>query len=154
VIDKKKIEKIISGQIEGSDIFVVDLQIKPGNRIHVYLDHPDGINIETCVAYSRLIESNLDRETDDFELQVSSPGLDQPFKVIEQYKKNLGHSVKIITTRGEKFKGKITAVDENGIDMDAEVKVANPEGKKKKTELQSKRLDFNEIKSAVVNLEF
>lgn len=154
MIDKKKIEEIISTQIADSGIFVVELQVKPGNLIQVFLDHPDGITIETCVAYSRLIESHLDREKEDFELQVSSPGLDQPFKVIEQYRKNLDRTIKVVTSDGSKFKGKITHVDKLGIEMDAEIKVKNPEGKKKKTEIQSKRLDFSEIKSAKVNLEF
>ncbi|MBT3244227.1 MAG: ribosome assembly cofactor RimP [Bacteroidetes bacterium] len=154
MIDSKKIEEIISEQVTGSDIFIVDIQVKPGNLIQVFLDHPEGITIEACVEYSRLIESNLDREKEDFELRVSSPGLNQSFKVIEQYYKNIGRSIKVVTIEGDKLRGVLTTVNKTGVEMDTEHKVNNPEGKKKKIEIQSRQLDYTDIKSAIVNIEF
>jgi len=154
VIERSRIQEIIAEQIGDSAVFVVDLQVKPGNLIQLFIDHPDGITIESCVQYSRLIESNLDREIEDFELQVSSPGLDQSFKVKEQYLKNLSKSIKVVTTTGQKLVGDLTQVDDQGIQLDAEVKVDNPEGKKKKTEIQAISLQFEDIKTAKVNLKF
>ncbi len=154
MIERSRIQEIIAEQIGDSAVFVVDLQVKPGNLIQLFIDHPDGITIESCVQYSRLIESNLDREIEDFELQVSSPGLDQSFKVKEQYLKNLSKSIKVVTTTGQKLVGDLTQVDDQGIQLDAEVKVDNPEGKKKKTEIQAISLQFEDIKTAKVNLKF
>lgn len=135
-------------------MFVVDIQVKPGNRIQVYLDQPDGIAIETCVAFSRLIESSLDRELEDFELQVSSPGLDQPLKVTQQYHKNLGRTLKIIDIEGNKHKGLLAEVDNSGILLQAEVKVKKEGSKRKSTEIQPIRLEYINIKTAKVHLEF
>lgn len=140
--------------ISDSDVFVVDISIKPANMIQVYLDQPGGIPLETCVRFSKLIESNLDRENEDFELQVSSPGLTEPLKVPQQYSKNLGKSIKVIGVAGEKYKGIIKSADEAGIDLEAEIRVKSAGSKKKTTEIKSVRLEYTEIKTAKVNLEF
>lgn len=154
LIAKGKIENIIKDGISDSDVFVVDISIKPSNMIQVYLDKPGGIPLETCVKFSKLIESSLDRENEDFELQVSSPGLNEAFRVPQQYLKNIGKSIKVIGVDGEKYKGTIKSADEAGIDMEAEIRVKLAGSKKKTTDIKSVRLEYKDIKTAKVNLEF
>lgn len=154
MIDRKKIEDIIQQEIGESEVFIVDIQIKPGNLIQVYLDEPSGISIDTCVAFSRAIESSLDRDVEDFELQVSSPGLNQPFKVPQQYTRQLGKSLQVVTSDGEKFKGKLISADEEKIVLDAETKIKVAGSKKKKTEIVRKDFLYSEIKTAKVDLVF
>lgn len=154
MIVKSKIEDIIREEISDSEVFVVNISVKPGNRIQVYLDQPGGIALETCIKYSRLIESSFDREIEDFDLQVSSPGLTESFKVPQQYHNNIGNSVKILCIDGEKHKGVIKSADESGLDLDAEIRVKSADSKKKTTEIKSVRIDYKDIKTAKVNLEF
>lgn len=141
-------------RISESEIFVVDIQIKPGNLIQVFLDQPGGISLDSCVEFSRLIESNLDREQEDFELQVSSPGLDKPLKVYQQYVKNVGKKIKIVLLNGDKYTARVMAADPEGVELEAELSVKTPGVKKKTTELKSVRLEYKDIKTAKVNLEF
>jgi ribosome maturation factor RimP len=154
VIDRNKIEELIRERLEESEVFVVDIQVKPGNVIRVYLDEPEGISIDTCVEFSRIIESGLDRDTDDFELQVSSPGLTEPLKVPEQYIKHIGQSVKILTNDEKKYIGEILSADSNGFEINAEIKVKLAGSKKKTTEFQVVKLEYKEIKTTKVNLVF
>ncbi len=154
MIDRNKIEELIRERLEESEVFVVDIQVKPGNVIRVYLDEPEGISIDTCVEFSRIIESGLDRDTDDFELQVSSPGLTEPLKVPEQYIKHIGQSVKILTNDEKKYIGEILSADSNGFEINAEIKVKLAGSKKKTTEFQVVKLEYKEIKTTKVNLVF
>ena len=91
MITKKSISDLINQAIEGTDIFLVDLIISPSNQMIVEIDKVPAISIKECVSVSRHIERSLDREVEDFELSVTSPGLDKPFKKIEQYQKNEKH---------------------------------------------------------------
>lgn len=153
MISRQQIEELIAQGTHDSDVFVVDIQIKPGNRIQVFLDEPAGISIDTCVAFSRLIESGLDRDTEDFELQVSSPGLDQPLKVPRQYQKYIGERIQTITASGEKFRGVLTRADDQGFDMEAVIKVKTAD-KKKREEMVLKTFLYRDIKSVKVDLVF
>ena len=85
MITEKVIRTLIDEKLGGSETYLVDLSVSSSNQIKIELDRMEGVSIDECVAMSRHIESALDRETEDFELQVSSPGLDQPFKVFQQY---------------------------------------------------------------------
>jgi len=97
MINTERIEKIVKDWTEDKDIFFVALSIGSGNIIKVLLDKPEGITIDECVVISRMIEARLNRDEEDYELQVSSPGLGMPFKVIEQYYKNRGNKIEVIT---------------------------------------------------------
>ena len=85
MIEKSKITRLTEEHLKNTDRYIVDLQIKSGNIIRLFIDGNDSVNIEECIALSRYLESNLYREIEDFELSVSSAGLDQPFKVYKQY---------------------------------------------------------------------
>jgi ribosome maturation factor RimP len=123
MIEKSKIEKLVNVFINGTGIFLVAVRVSSANKITVLVDTMKGITIDECVSVHRYLEKNLDRNTEDFEMQVSSPGLDMPFGVIEQYHKNEGSKVEVIDNDGEKFSGILKNVTGGGFELETEVKV-------------------------------
>jgi ribosome maturation factor RimP len=111
------------------------------------VDKPEGITIEECVRISRAIESGLNRETEDFELEVSSPGLTEPFKVMEQYRKNVGRQVDVVKCDGLKISGLLQHVDEEGIVLETKAKIREAGQKRAKEVLQTVAIKFSEIKT-------
>lgn len=152
MIDKERIEKIVEDLTKGKEIFIVDINIGTDNRINVLLDKPDGITINECAQISRFIEGKLDRWAEDFELQVSSPGLTSPFRVIEQYKKNRGKKIEVVTKEGLKKRGILKKVNSEGIEI--EVKFRQKEGKRKKVIRKEEYLTYDKIKSTKVVIAF
>ena len=152
MINTENIEKIIKDWTEDKDIFFVALSIGSGNTIKVILDKPEGITIDECVLISRMIEAKLNRDEEDYELQVSSPGLDTPFKVIEQYYKNIGNEIEVITQDGLKNKGILNKVTDKGIELGIKARVKKE--KKKKVIHKNISLDFNQIKTAKTVIAF
>lgn len=151
--DKAKIEEFVLQELE-EDMFLIDVNVSPSNVIQVYVDSYDGLTIDKCVAISRSIEQKLDREKEDFELQVSSPGLSEPFKVKEQYRKNIGRDVEVVINEGQKLEGELLEADDEGILL----KTANREKveghKKKQLIVKEHQLKYGEIKSAKVVVSF
>lgn len=147
MIDKKTIQGIIEKEIENSDLYLVETKVSSDNTISVMIDSFDGVPIIKCIELSRAIEGQLDREVEDFELSVSSAGIGQAFQVIQQYHKNVGNDVEILTADGNKFSGKLITVGENEIEVEIE-ELVKVEGKKKK-QLITKTLTFSfeQIKS-------
>jgi ribosome maturation factor RimP len=153
MIDKKTIIKLAEERIEelNSGIYIVELKIASGNQIFLELDKEVGsIAIEDCMSVSRNIEHNLDREVEDFSLEVSSAGLDQPLRAIKQFKKNIGREVKVVTNQnGQKFQGILKAADEEQISVEVKEK-RNVEGRKTKVwiteEIPFKYNDVKEVK--------
>ncbi len=131
MIPESKIKELVEARIEGTKLFVVDINVSSSNKINVLIDGYDGVSINDCIDVSRGVEHNLDREDQDFELEVSSAGLDMPFLVPEQYKKNLGREVKVYTCDGRKHEGLLSYVDNEKIEITYEEKV-RVEGRKKK----------------------
>lgn len=101
--------------IQDSDIFLVEVVVKSGNVIKVHVDKPEGISIDECVLISRFLNETLDRDVEDYSLEVSSPGLSGAFKVKQQYEKNLGRDIEVLYTDGIKVKGKLQKVTDEGI---------------------------------------
>lgn len=145
MIDRTRIEKLINEFIDGTGIFLVAIKVSSSNRITVLADTMKGITIDECAELHRYIEKNLDRNTEDFELQISSPGLDTPFKVIEQYYRNEGSKVEVISTEGEKITGKLKNVTGGGFELETEIKI-----KGKTSEIKDISFNFDEVKSARV----
>lgn len=145
--DKTKIESIVNEYIKDSDVFLVAVKVSTANRITVLADTKKGITIDECALLHRHIENHLDRDKEDFELLVSSPGLDMPFLVPEQYLKNEGKMAEVITSDGEKHTGILKNVTAGGFELETEVKVKG-KGKEKKD------LSFNldQVKSTRVVL--
>lgn len=147
MIDKKTIQGIIEKEIENSDLYLVETKVSSDNTISVMIDSFTGVPIIKCIELSRAIEGQLDREIEDFELSVSSAGIGQTFQVIQQYHKNVGKDVEVLTSEGKKNIGKLLAVGENEIEIEVE-ELIKVEGKKKK-QLVTKTLsfEFDQIKS-------
>lgn len=111
MIDKKKVQEIVEEWLNDKEYFLVDVEVTPDDRIVVEIDHADGVWIEDCVALSRFIEERLSRDEEDYELEVGSAGLGQPFKVEQQYVNCIGKEVEVLTPDGKKLKGILKAVD-------------------------------------------
>jgi len=153
MIKKEQILSLIQPKLGEDGYFPVSVEVKSGNRIKVLIDSNDGAPIEYCMEISRLIERSLDRDSEDFELEVSSPGIGQPFKVKEQYLKSIGRPVEVLLPDGQIRKGVLEKVDDDGFVVKEEKKV-KPEGKKK-NELQvfNHRFRFDEVKKVKELLE-
>jgi ribosome maturation factor RimP len=122
MIEKNNIEKIVNEFIKGTDIFLVAVKISSANRITVLVDTMKGITIDECAAIHRHLDKSLDRDLEDFEMQVSSPGLDMPFGVIDQYYKNEGRKVEVTDNDGERFTGSLKNVTTGGFELETGVK--------------------------------
>jgi ribosome maturation factor RimP len=147
MIEKQDIQGIINEFIKGTGLFLVAVKVSSSNRITVLADKKEGITIEECAAIHRHIEMNLDRDKEDFELQVSSPGLDTSFAVIEQYYKNEGKKVEVVDNEGSKHTGYLKNVTAGGFELETEVKI-----KGKTKELKDISFNYEQIKSTRVIL--
>ena len=154
MIEKKIVEKLVEEALnENQELFLIELNILPDNKITVVVDGDTGITIKECIRISRHIEHNLDREEYDFALDVTSPGLSEPLLNIRQYKKNLGRTLKI-KTDSETYEGKLTRVDDKEIEIEWKVREPKPIGKGKVTVLKKETLPFEIIKQTKVKLIF
>ena len=108
MIDKFKVLDIVKDVLEGSDKYLVNMKITPDNRIFVDIDGDNGINIDDCIEVSRAIENNLNRDEEDFELNVSSAGADSPLKMPRQYRRHVGRELSVEPFDGEKVEGRLT----------------------------------------------
>ena len=105
MIDKNVVKSLVDEWLEGKDYFLVDIEVSKDDRIVVEIDHADGVWIEDCVDLSRYIEDRLSRDEEDYELEVGSAGLGQPFKVPQQYVNFTGKEVEVLNADGKKYKG-------------------------------------------------
>ena len=147
---RDQFEGIVNQLVDKLDFFVVDIRIGKGNKISVFIDSEKGVHIEDCVTVSRHIESTLDREEEDFELEVSSAGISSPFKVERQYLKNLGKEVEVLLQNGEKLKGKLKSFKNDQIELETSKKVKVESSKKKVLKVEN----IEEIKSTKLLLLF
>ncbi|HOX74033.1 MAG TPA: ribosome assembly cofactor RimP [Bacteroidales bacterium] len=145
MIDKTRIEKLVNEFIKGTGIFLVAVKVSTSNRIMVLADTMKGITIDECAELHRYVEKNLDRNIEDYELQISSPGLDSPFKVIEQYYRNEGSKIEVVSKEGQKMTGILKNVTEGGFELETERKV-----KGKALEINDVSFNFDQVKSAKV----
>ncbi len=154
MIEKKQIEDIVAGKIADTDLFLVDVKIDTQNNITVVLDSPEGISIDACVVMSQYIESQLDRESEDFALEVSSPGVGQPLKVLQQYTKILNGTIEILLNNGQKINGILRDANQEGILVEYEAK-EKPEGAKRPVKVtKTEPYAFSEIKSVKETIIF
>lgn len=132
--------KIVAGLAEAylvdSECYLVDVTVVPDNFIVVEIDHDQAVGIDDCVALSRYIEARLDRDTEDYELEVTSAGLTSPFKTLRQYLKNIGNEVEVLLKSGEKLSGQLKSADDTGfiVTVGRQVK---PEGAKRKVTVRT-----------------
>jgi len=115
MIAEERVIELVQQHIQGSDIFLVEAVVKPGNLIRVHVDRLEGITIEECAKLSRFLNEQMDREVEDFSLEVSSPGVGTPFKVKQQYEKNIGRTIEVRLRDGERQEGRLDQVADNAI---------------------------------------
>ena len=144
-MNANSIANLVNQHLANTDKFLVDVLVKPGNRIFVFIDGDHGVMISDCVEVSRFVESHLDRESEDFELNVSSAGADQPIKLPRQYVKNIGRSLQVKLSEEISVSGKLEEVNEKGIVL------TTAGDKKKKLPAETLNIPFeNMIESKVI----
>jgi ribosome maturation factor RimP len=152
----QKVEALIAPEL---GFFLVELRIKPTNNIKVFIDADQGISIEKLVQLNRKLYKDLEESNfypnGDFSLEVSSPGLDEPLKMLRQYKKNIGRLVEVITNEGSKIEGKLMAATEEEVTVEEE-KGKTPSGKPsgKKKEIVQHTIPFTQIKTTKIQIKF
>ena len=130
MINKATVQQAVEEWLQGKDYFLVDISISPDDRIVVEIDHADGVWIEDCADLSRFIEERVSREEEDYELEVGSAGLGQPFKILRQYEIHVGKEVETLAKDGKKYRGTLLSVDPEGFELGVMQKVKE-EGKKR-----------------------
>ncbi len=147
MIDKNVVENLVNQWLEDKDYFLVDIEISSDDRIVVEIDHADGVWIEDCVQLSRFIEEHLNRDDEDYELEVGSAGLGQPFKVKQQYVNFIGKEVEVLNADGKKWKGVLKAVDDNDdFTITVKEKVKKEGAKRPTIEDVDKTFNINSVK--------
>lgn len=154
MIDVNKVKALVEEWLDGKEYFLTDLTITPDDCITVEIDQADGVWIEDCVQLSRFIEDHLSRDDEDYELEVGSAGLGQPFKVLRQWQNHIGKSIEIVTTDGRKLKGILQEADAEGVVLTTRQKV-QVEGKKRPV-LQDVdvKLNMSDVKNGRYLIDF
>lgn len=157
MISKNKIAALAQERIDELDkgLFIVSIHVSSTNVIQIELEATEGnVAIEDCVSVSRNVEHNLDREEADFELHVSSAGLDKPFRVKQQYIKNIGRSVTVKPNEGKKVEGELIAANETDFTIRTTRKERIEGRKKKETIVEDLTFDYNEVKETKIIITF
>ena len=150
MISKEKVREIALSKILELDYFLVDVKVSSTNEIIVLFDKNEGVGIKECLFVSRYIEENLNRDIEDYQLTVCSPGIDNPFVVKEQYLKNIGKDIKVKTDEGDIIKGKLKSYS------DDDVVIERPKKQKKKKELLIEKITIptNKIQETKLIIKF
>lgn len=154
MITEKTIKGLIEEAIAGTDMFIVDIEVAAGNKIRVFMDADTAVTVENCAKINRFIEQHLDREIEDFDLEVSSAGLDKPLRLLRQYKKCLGKEIGIVLFDGQKQTGLLTSATEEEIKIEIIKikKIKNQVKKEKLAEVLS--IPFKQIKETKQVISF
>lgn len=161
MIDKLLLQQTVEQALADSDLYLVDINIAPGNNICVEIDSAAGVDIDSCARITRAIEEVFDREVEDYELEVGSAGLTSPFKIRAQYEKNIGNDIEVLTRDGRKLRGVLSAVAEGApADRDVEftltttAKVKAPGAKRPELVEQQTQLNSKDCKYVRYDLKF
>lgn len=154
MIDKNVVKQLANEWLEGKDYFLTDITVSPDNRIVIEIDHAEGVWIEDCVALSRYIENHLDRDIEDYELEVGSAGIGQPFKVLRQYEINVGEPVEVLTTNGKKLVGTLKEATPDHFVITIEEKVKMEGEKRPKMVERDLTFEYDEVKYTKYYLTF
>ncbi len=151
---KDKVEMLLKEALEKDEsLFLIDFSMSPDNTIKVVIDGDQGVSLQDCMQVSRAIEHSLDRDEEDFSLEVTSSGAASPIHMPRQYKKNIGRKLKV-RTKEDTYEGNLVETLENGIVLTWKVREPKPIGKGKITVQKKKEIDFSEIEEAKVILKF
>ena len=154
MITKAEIVKLVEEKIEGTEYYIVDISVSSSNQIRVEIDGDKGVKINDCVEISRHIEGNYDRDEVDFELTVSSAGMDQPFKILRQYQRYVGREVEMKNTQGDKLKGLLISADDKAVVLEVTRKEKIEGKKKKQIVTENKTVPMEQVKETKVVISF
>ena len=154
MIDKSVINSLVKEKLTGTDYYLVDISVSKDNAISIEIDNDKGVSIDDCVALSRYVEENLDREKEDFELEVGSSGITSPFKIVRQYRKNIGNEVEMLLKSGIKLTGILKNADETGAVITIEKKVKAEGAKRAVTAEEDMTFKYDEIKYTKYSIRF
>ncbi|MEY3435751.1 MAG: ribosome assembly cofactor RimP [Sphingobacteriales bacterium] len=148
-----QIEEMLAAVMEGQDdLFVVDVKIKPTNNVKIFIDGDQGVSIDKCVKINRQLYKRIEEVAiwpeGDFSLEVSSPGIGEPLKLMRQYKKNIGRIVEVVKVDESKLQGKLLSADDETISLE------ETKGKNKKKEVIVHTISFDQIKTTIVQVTF
>jgi ribosome maturation factor RimP len=151
---KEKVESLLNKALEENpSLFLIDFTVGGDNTIRVILDGDQGVDLQDCMNVSRAIEHNLDREEEDFSLEVTSAGATSPLQLPRQYTKNIGRKIKV-RTGGEELEGTLVQASENSITLEWKAREPKPVGKGKVTVQKKQEIAFSDIQEAKVILKF
>jgi ribosome maturation factor RimP len=146
MIKKEDVIRLAEEHLALSECYLVEVVVKPGNLIVVEIDHDESVGIDDCAALSRFLEERMDRDAEDYELEVGSSGISSPFKMVRQYVKNAGAEVETVLKNGEKLTGILKSADERGVVITV-AKQVKPEGAKRKVTVHEDRTySYEEVK--------
>ena len=152
---KNKVQELLDVALaERPELFLVDLSINEANKISINLDGDQGVNLQDCIDISRTIENNLDREVQDFSLEVASAGVSSPLKFVRQYKKNIGRTLRVKTSSSDDLEAKLVAADEEKISLEWQAREPKKIGKGKETVQKKVDILYENIKEAIVIVSF
>ncbi|SDK68643.1 ribosome maturation factor RimP [Salinimicrobium catena] len=152
---REKVENLLQEAFEeNKSLFLIELNIDNANHISVVIDGDNGVSVNDCIAVSRKIEHNLDRDEEDFSLDVASAGVSQPLKMPRQYRKNIGRKLAVTTIEGEKIEGNLVEMEGDKITLQWKAREPKPVGKGKVTVTKEAVLSLEEIKEAKVIITF
>lgn len=153
-MDHKKIKDLVDEALAlNESLFLIDLTISENNKIQVTVDGDNGVPLSECIRISRNVEHNLDREEEDFSLEVTTPDISHPLKEKRQYVKNINRILKV-TTAEDKLEGTLVEADDEKIVLNWKAREPKPIGKGKVTVQKSATLTYKEIKEAKVKIVF
>ncbi len=153
-MNREKVEKLVNEALdENPSLFLIDLSITAANKIKVIIDGDKGVPLSECIRVSRNVEHNLDREEEDFSLEVSSPDIAEPLRFQRQYQKNIEKLLKV-STEEENYEGRLIAVSDTGIQLEWKTREKKPIGKGKVTVTHNKEINFEDIIQAKVKIVF
>ena len=132
MIDKNIVRNLVAEWLEDKEYFLVDVMVDANNKVVVEIDHAEGVWIEDCVELSRFIESRMDRDAEDYELEVGSAGIGQPFKVVQQYINHVGKEVEVLTKEGKKLVGVLKDANDSQFVVSVPTKVKEEGAKRPK----------------------
>jgi len=152
---KQKVTDLLQEALsENTSLFLISLDIQGANEIKVVIDGDQGVKVEDCIAVSRKVEHNLDREEEDFSLEVMSAGATSPLTLPRQYKKNIGRSLAVKTTSGNKIEGLLNEATDDNVTLSWKTREPKPVGKGKVTVEKIETIAYAEIAEAKVMIKF
>ena len=146
MIDKNIVRNLVEEWLEDKEYFLVDVMVDANNKVVVEIDHAEGVWIEDCVELSRFIESRMDRDAEDYELEVGSAGIGQPFKVVQQYINHVGKEVEVLTKEGKKLVGVLKDANDSQFVVSVPTKVKEEGAKRPKLVDIDETFSYDNIK--------